>query len=160
MKTLFFLSALVFSASAFARIGDTTEQADKSYGRPLETTRNNVENRRYAFHGYTVIVSFEGGISQCEVYQRSDNYRMTEAEIRGWLRANAGSSEWGNEPEENTNNYVYWSRDKKTRVGIYTLATHRLMVTSKAFLDKSARRAKAADRKKGRAEETDSLRDD
>jgi hypothetical protein len=148
MKTLLLLIALVFSASAFASIGETTEQSDKRYGRPLETTRNNVENRRYEFRGFTILVSFEGGISQCEVYQRQDNYRMTEAEIQGWLQANVGSSEWGYEPEENTNNYVYWSRDRKTRVATYTLATHRLMVTSKAYLDRSAKRAKSSERKK------------
>lgn len=161
MKTLLLLIALVFSPSAFARIGETTEQSDKRYGRPLETIQNIVENRRYAFRGFTILVSFEGGISQCEVYQRKDNYRMTEAEIQGWLQANAGSSEWGDEPEENTNNYVYWSKDRKTRMAIYTLATHRLMVTSKAYLDRSARRAKSSDRKKGRAfEETDRFKDD
>lgn len=145
---LFLFLALVFSTSASARLGETAEQSDKRYGRPSETIRNNGESRRYEFRGFTVLLSFEGGISQCEVYQKKDNSRMTEAEIQGLLQENIGRSEWRDEPEENMNTYVYWSRDKRTRVAIYTLATHRLMVTSKAYLDRSARRVKSSDRER------------
>jgi hypothetical protein len=136
--------ALAFSASAFARIGETTKQIGKRYGQPLETPRSKGESRRYSFRGFTVLVSFERGISQCEVYQKEDNSRMTEAEIQRLLQANAGRSEWRDEPEEGIDNYVYWSKDRKTRVAIYTLATHRLTVTSKAFL---GRMANSKDRK-------------
>ena|SRR5438105_2998624 len=138
----------MFSTPAFARIGETTEQLNKRYGKPLETTRDKVETRRYRFRGYTVLVGLEKGISQCERYQREDNYRMSEPEIQGLLQANAGKSEWLPDPDENLDNFVYWSKDKKTRVAIYTLATHRLMVTSKAFLPRFAHLIKSNDRKK------------
>ena len=72
---------------------------------------------------------------------------MTEAEIQGLLQANAGSSEWGSEPEENIGNYIYWSRDRRTRVAIYTLATHDLIITSKAFLGRFAHLVNSDDRK-------------
>jgi hypothetical protein len=147
MKTLLLLIALMFSASAFARIGETAKQIDKRYGQSLETIRKNGESRRYSFRGFTVLVSFERGISQCEVYQKNDNSRMTEAEIQGLLQANAGSSEWGSEPEENIGNYIYWSRDRRTRVAIYTLATHYLIITSKAFLGRFAHLVNSDDRK-------------
>ena len=149
MKTLILIIiAFAFSRSAFARIGETTEQIDQRYGQPLETTRSNGESRRYSFRGFNVLVCFERGISQCEVYRKKDNSGMTEAEIQGLLQANAGNSEWLDEPEENINDYVYWSKDKRTRVAIYTLATHGLMVTSKPFLKRFAHLAYSRDRKK------------
>jgi hypothetical protein len=145
MKPLVLL--LVIGRPAFAGIGETTEQIGKRYGQPLETTRSKGESRRYSFRGSTVLVFFERGISQCEVYQKEDNSRMTEAEIQGLLQANAGRSEWRDEPEEGIDNYVYWSKDRRTRVAIYTLATRRLMVTSKAFLGRFAHLVNSKDRK-------------
>src|SRR5207249_9205260 len=63
----------------------------------------------------------------------SDLFRMTEPEIQGLLQANAGKSEWLPDPDENLDNFVYWSKDKRTRLAIYTLAAHGLMITSKKF---------------------------
>ena len=148
MKTPLFLIALIFSTSAFARIGETTEEIDKRYGQPLETIRDKVETRRYSFRGYNVLVGLDRGISQCEIYQKKDNSRMTEEELRGLLQANAGKSKWNDDPDENLESFVYWSRDKKTRVALYYLATHRLMVTSKAFLPRFAHLANSSGRNK------------
>src|SRR5450755_2885940 len=97
-KLSLLILALGVSASAFARIGETTNQVDKRYGAPLETTKNGGESRRYSFGGFTVLVSFERGISQCEVYQKKDTSRMMEGEIRGLLGANAGGSAWRDDP--------------------------------------------------------------
>src|ERR1700730_3434956 len=138
----------MFSTPAFARIGETTAELAKRYGKPLETTRDKVESRRYVFRGYTVLVGLEKGISQCELYRKEDNSRMTEPEIQGLLQANAAKSEWLPDPDENLDNFVYWSKDKKTRVAIYTLARHSLMVTSKAFLPRFAHLIKSGDQKK------------
>jgi hypothetical protein len=148
MKTSLLLIALMLSTSAFGRIGETTAEIEKRYGRPLETIRDKGENRRYSFRTFNVVVGFDRGISQCEVYQKKDNTRMTEPEIRGLLQANAGKSEWNYEPDEALDRFVYWSRDRKTRVAIYTLATHGLMVTSKAFLRQFAHLVKSGDEKK------------
>jgi hypothetical protein len=148
MKTPLLLIALMFSTSAFARIGETTEEIDKRYGQPLETRRDKVETRRYSFRGFNVLVGLDRGVSQCEIYHKKDNSRMTEGEIRGLLEANAGKSKWNDDPDENLESFVYWSRDRKTRVAIYTLATHDLMVTSKAFLPRFAHLANSSDRKK------------
>ena len=72
---------------------------------------------------------------------------MTEPEIQGLLQANTGKSEWLPEPDEGLDNFVYWSKDKKTRIAIYTLATHGLMVTSKAFLPRFAHLIISSDQK-------------
>lgn len=151
MKTRLFLVilALGVSASAFARIGETAEQVDKRYGAPLETTKNNGESRRYSFRGFTVVVNFERGISQCEVYQRKDNSRMTETEIRGLLEANASVSPWQGDADEGVDFYVYRSKDKRSRIAIYSLFGHDLMVTSKAFLDHHANIANDRQKMKG-----------
>jgi hypothetical protein len=151
MKTKLFLLilGLSVSASAFARIGETTEQVDKRYGAPLlETTKNNGESRRYSFRGFTILVTFERGISQCEVYQKKDTSRMTEAEIKGLLGANAGGSPWRDDAEEGSDLYLYRSKDGRSRIAIYNLLGHDLMVTSKAFLDHHANIKNSADRQK------------
>jgi len=97
-----------------------------------------METRRYSFRGYTVVVGLDQGISQCEVYRKADDSRMSEPELFLLLDANVGKSPWRAEPEENINYYTYWSKDKKTRVAIYTLATHTLLVTSKQYLQRFA----------------------
>ena len=148
MKTTLLLIAFMFSTPAFARIGETTEELGKRYGKAREITREKVETRRYSFRGYTVLVGLDQGISQFEMYRREDNARMSEPEIQGLLQANAGKSEWLDDPDENIDNFVYWSKDKKTRLAIYTLATHRLMVTSKKFLPRFAPLIKSMDQKK------------
>lgn len=150
MKTILFLLILVLgvSASAFARIGETTEQVDRRYGAPLETTKDKGESRRYSFRGFTVLVNFERGISQCEVYQKKDISRMTEAEIKGLLGANAGGSAWRDDADEGSDTYIYRSKDGRSRIAIYNLRGHDLMVTSKAFLDRHANIANSADRQK------------
>lgn len=94
--------------------------------------------RWYEFRGFLILVGMDQGISQCEVYRKVDNARMNDADIRGLLNANTGVSPWRNEPEDNVNNIVFWSRDKKSRIGIYTLATHNLLITSKPFLKRFA----------------------
>ena len=147
-KLLSLIIVVALSASAFARIGETTEQIDKRYGHPLETKRNKEETRRYSFRDFTVLVGVDRGISQCEVYRKKDNSRMTEDEIRGLLQANAGKSDWNYEPDENVESYIYWSRDRRTRVAIYTLVTHNLMVTSKASLVRFAHLFNSSDQKK------------
>ena len=147
-KTTLLLIALMFSTPAFARIGETTWELDKRYGRPLETKQDKVETRRYSFHGYTVLVALDQGTSQFEMYRREDNTRMSEPEIQGLLQANAGKSEWLDDPDENIDNFVYWSKDKKTRLAIYKLATHRLMITSKKLLPRFADLIKSMDQKK------------
>ena len=147
LKTTLLLIALMFSSPAIARIGETPEQLNKRYGKPLETIRENLETRRYLFRGFIILVGLEKGISQCEVYRKEDNSRMTESDIYGLLEANTGSSEWVHEPKENFENYVYWSKDKKTRVGIYNLATHRLMITSKECLPRCAQLVNSSNRK-------------
>lgn len=145
-KLSLLILALGVSASAFARIGETTNQVDKRYGAPLETTKNSGESRRYSFGGFTVLVSFERGISQCEIYQKKDTSRMMEGEIKGLLGANAGGSAWRDDPDEGGDAYIYRSKDGRFRIAIYNLRRHDLVVTSKAFLDHHANIANSADR--------------
>jgi hypothetical protein len=148
MKTPLLLIALMFCTTAFARIGETTEQLTKRYGHPVEKSHDNGESRLYSFRGFTILVGLDQGISQCEVYQKMDHSRMSEAEIRGLLDANVSNSAWRDDPEEGSNDYLYWSRDKKTRVAIYHLTTHTLLVTSKPFLARFSSLVHSNDRKR------------
>jgi hypothetical protein len=131
---LLLLVGLALSKPAFARIGETTAQLDKRYGSPVAKNHGNEEIRRYSFRGFTITVGLDQGISQCEIYLKSDRSRMTEGEIHDLLQANAGKSPWLEDAEENSRNYLYWSKDKKSRVGVYSLVGHNLMVTSKPYL--------------------------
>ena len=137
----------MLSSPVFARIGETVEQLNKRYGKPSETVREALETRRYLFHGFTIVVGLENGVSQCEVYRKEDDSRMTESEILGLLQANSGPSEWIYEAKESARNYIYVSKDKKTRIAIYNLPTHRLMITSKECLARCSELVNASDRK-------------
>lgn len=148
MKLVLLLIALLFSTTAFARIGETTEQLAKRYGQPVEKSHSNGESRRYSFRGFTILVGLDQGISQCEVYLKADHSRMGEGEIRALLEANVGNSPWREEPSENATNYIYWSKDKKSRVAVYHLTAHSLMVTSKAYFARFESLINANDRKK------------
>jgi hypothetical protein len=125
------------------------DQLKKRYGRPSREMHNNVEAYRYAFHGYTILVGFDQGISQCEVYLKLNHSRMSEPEIDELLEANASRSPWSEEPDETIAAYVYWSLDKKSRVALYNLATHTLMVTSKPFLTRFGPLINSSEQKKG-----------
>ena len=147
MKTFFVLVALVMATPAFARVGETVEQLNQRYGKPTEIKQGPVdkkggaiEMRRYVFRGFSILVGLENGISQGEVYRKEDRSRMLQSEISGLIAVNAGSSPW-REPDDNIETLVFWSKDKKTRVGIYTLATHSLLITTKAFMTKFAQAA-------------------
>ena len=109
---------------------------------------DNAEIRWYSFRGFLILVGMDQGISQCEVFRKVDNARMSDAEIRALLEANVGAMPWRSEPDDNANNIVYWSRDKKSRLGIYTLATHNLLITSKPFLKRFANLVISNERKK------------
>ena len=147
MKTTIFLITLILSSPVFARIGETVEQLNKRYGKPLESVRETLETRRYLFRGFTIVVGLENGVSQCEVYRKQDDSRMTESELHGLLQANSGPSEWIYEAKESARNYIYASKDKKTRIAIYNLPTHRLMITSKECLARCSELVSASDRK-------------
>jgi hypothetical protein len=135
MKIIVFaLIGLFSSTHAFARIGETLEQLNKRYGRPVQAKHQGIETYRYSFRGFSVLVGLEQGRSQCEIYQKADRSRMSEAEILGLLEVNAGTSPWSADPDESLKSYTYWSQDKKTRVAIYDLSGHSLIVTSKPFL--------------------------
>lgn len=100
----------------------------------MDTARDIVETRRYLFKGFSILVGLENGISQCEVYRKEPDSRLSEPELYTLLVANAGKSPWVREPDENLNQFTYWSVDKKTRVAMYALKTHKLLITSKAAL--------------------------
>src|ERR1044072_6953661 len=133
-KVILFFAAILLSTSAFARIGETLEQLNKRYGHPSQASRGNEVYRRYTFRGFSILVALDQGVSQCEVYEKGDGSRMSEGEILGLLEANAAKSPWREEAEESTTTYIYRSADRKSRVAIYSLSAHRLLVTSKPFL--------------------------
>jgi hypothetical protein len=148
MKLALLLVVSIACTSAYGRIGETAEQLRKRYGRPLETKRGLAESQRYSFHGFSIVVGLDQGISQCEVYEKLDGSRMTEGEIWNLLDANtAEKSPWREQPEEGANNYVYRSLDKKTRVAMYILGSHKLLVTSKPFLARFAHLAGSVEQK-------------
>ena len=140
LRTFVFLTVLLLPLSTtFGRIGETVEQLNKRYGKPGKNDREAIDTRRrYSFHGFSIVVGLENGVSQCEVYLKQDHSRMSQAEVYGLLEVNTGTSGWRWDPDENENYFTYWSQDKKSRVAIYILATHQLMITSKPYLKKFA----------------------
>ena len=76
MKTKMFLilasGALAFQFSpAFGRIGETEEQTDHRYGKPAGKWDDYIGYRKlYHWHGFDVMVTFNDGISQREMFNK------------------------------------------------------------------------------------------
>jgi hypothetical protein len=143
MKTICTLIAMaLLGATAQARIGETEKQVEVRYGKPLESLRKEAVNaRRYSFRGFTILVSFEGGVSASEIYQKNPPGPMTATEIMGLLDANGAGTKW-HEPQRDGVQFFYL---EKKRIAIYNAVSNELFVALPQFLDRFSARQSGFD---------------
>lgn len=102
---------LLFSAaSARAFIGETPQQLDARYGRPVEITIYRLPKfqgqvRKYVGREITIIATFMGGTSHREIYVKDRPW--SDAEIQHYTRAN--SSKFGIQVHSTSPTRVTWS---------------------------------------------------
>jgi hypothetical protein len=88
---------VLFSASAFARIGETEAQIETRYGKPIKMAGHYDGPgmaKMYEKAGLRIIVTFIEGISQSEYYSKPARAKLDSREVETILAANAGDKRW------------------------------------------------------------------
>jgi hypothetical protein len=129
---------LLFSATAFARIGETEAQIAKRYSEPTSGSR---ATKAYYYKDLFVIVTFDNGVSGIETYEKRDGTSMSAAEIRQLLDANGDGTKW-QEPIRNGLEIRY---EQKTCFAEYNEITNTLTIADYAALSRINARNQALD---------------
>jgi len=91
-QVLILSGLLVFTTSAFARLGETREQIDKRYGQGTrsETQRlEGAETIKYHFDSFEVEVVFHDNKSIREIFHNPQSHLISTRDIKMFLKANA-----------------------------------------------------------------------
>ena len=126
MKSILILAAaigLCLSSDAFARLGQTEEQVNALFGKPIDAgkpdkdgvTTNMYKNPSGEYHA---LVQFLKGHSIAEAYSRVDGGKLSEKEMSIFLQGNSGGKEWIKDP-----NKLAWERsDHRAKAWSETLS--------------------------------------
>jgi hypothetical protein len=93
-----FLLLLAVAATASARIGETVEQLDTRFGKPVRTTAGptgaaRFEKRTYKSDGLEIAVFVYVGRSHQEIYKKPDG-ELTPEQVQKILADNSFGSQW------------------------------------------------------------------
>lgn len=109
---LILIAAIVFglSSDAFARLGQTEEQVNALFGKPIDAgtpDKDGVTTNMYKNPSgeYNALVQFLKGHSIAEAYSRVDGHKLSEKEMSIFLQGNSGGKEWIKDP-----NKLAWER--------------------------------------------------
>ena len=108
MKNIMIIFAAIvlgLSSGAFARIGQTEEQVNALFGKPIDAgtpdkegvTTNMYKNPTGQYHA---LVQFLRGRSIAEAYSRVDSGELSEKEMSIFLQGNSGGKEWIKDPRK------------------------------------------------------------
>jgi len=130
MKITCCITVLVlFSATAFARIGETEAQIENRYGRSTSSFRS---TRGYFYKDFFVIVTFDNAVSGIETYEKRNGTPISAMEIKRLLEANSGGTKW-HEPIRNGFDFQY---KEKTRFAEYNGLTDTLTIADYRALNR------------------------
>ena len=83
-----------FACSANARLGETTEQVETRYGKPLKTfTVKEGMSSIYETNGFKIVVQFRNKKSSAEKYSHKDR-KLYWNEIDAFLQAHSDGKKW------------------------------------------------------------------
>jgi hypothetical protein len=139
MKFPVVLLCVLCASPAFARLGETEAQIEARYSKPVLVLPDDgfVKSRAYVSGGLGIVVKFEGGLSQAEMFAKGDHSEFSQHEISVLLAANKGGYNWLGSPDGlNLGERAWCSTDKRSRVA-YELK-RQLFITSQPFLDRVA----------------------
>jgi hypothetical protein len=114
---------IVLSSQAFARLGQTEEQVNALFGKPIDpgtpdregVTTNMYKNPTGEYHA---LVQFLKGHSIAEAYSRVDGGKLSEKEMSAFLQGNSGGKEWIKDPSK-----LAWERsDHRAKAWSETLS--------------------------------------
>ena len=124
----------------WAAVGETEEQLkaryEKSYGDiPTEAFG---PMRAFMFGKYIVGVALANGISDMEMFSKSDESDMSASEIDALLKAN-GEGQWKAESTGKPN-WRRWRRDDESLVALYDTKRHFLYINSRKFYEQQGKK--------------------
>ena len=96
MKKLLALAFVCSALSVQAGIGETKQQVEARYGKPLKTETDKLiggigdSQLTYKWNDYFVWVTYVGGLSEHEVISREDDKRILIPEIEELLKVHGG----------------------------------------------------------------------
>ena len=113
-----FLTALAGVSSVCAKLGDGSDRIDDSYGNLVERHLRDDGTVSTLYHKdrYLYFVIFDQGVSVLERYSRVNGADLSEKEIAGFLKANAGRT-------------VTWIRDDKSKERRFERSDHKAEAT-------------------------------
>ncbi len=126
MKNIMIIAATIvigLSGPAFARLGQTEEQVNALFGKPIDpgtpdkdgVTTNMYKNPSGEYHA---LVQFLKGHSIAEAYSRVDGAKLSEKEMSIFLQGNSGGKEWIKDPSK-----LAWERsDHRAKAWSETLS--------------------------------------
>jgi hypothetical protein len=126
MKRILILAAtivIVLSGQAFGRLGQTEEQVNALFGKPIDpgtpdkegVTTNMYKNPTGEYHA---LVQFLKGHSIAEAYSRVDGGKLSEKEMSAFLQGNSAGKEWIKDPSK-----LAWERsDHRAKAWSETLS--------------------------------------
>jgi hypothetical protein len=130
--------------TAQARIDDTEEQIRTRYGNPITVLPSRPRDagltKCYSSNGFSIAVTYLKGHSVREMFVKSDNSKITKAEIERLINGHSSASSKEVQPlvgpESVTANVQVWrSADQGSRVAIYDSRTGGLFITTQQFID-------------------------
>jgi hypothetical protein len=144
-STGIFFGALLFSASAAARIGETEAEVQTRYGNPAFILPSTVENsltKCYLSEGLSIAVTYMKGRSVRETFAKADRSKLTEKEIQRLLKRNAGGATWNAQELAGQKNVpqglLGWrTDDEQPRVALYDERTQAFFVTTQRFINQT-----------------------
>jgi hypothetical protein len=136
------LCFLVGIASAFANLGDSEEQIETLYGKPIDSAETAWgPGRIYYSRLYLMAVVFENGISRAEIFSRRDHQALSDLEITVLLSAYRG---WNPDPKQSDTTRMQWRGPNDLRAE-YTASSKALLISTQRFFDKRNSAPKSRD---------------
>jgi hypothetical protein len=130
-------TTLLAFSTAQARLGETEQEVEARYGKPIATIDPDPAMRAVAYQhkGFVIMVTYENGKSGAEIYQKPDKSEITDPERTVLLEANAGGYKWTYK-EEVPGQIRWFNVDRKSRIAWYDTFNHQLCITSAAHADR------------------------
>ena len=144
MKCLILILSLALARIAGANIGETEAQVEERYGKPFNDINTTTFGpvRGFVSPQYIIGVKIIDGLSEMEMFARTDQSDISASEITRLLKADAGG-EWKAEPTGKPS-WRRWRRDDQGAVGLYDAQRHFLYISTIKFFDDEAHRIEAA----------------
>jgi len=129
-----------FTTLACAGIGETEAAISTRYGKFVGDipTEGFGIMRGFVSAGHVVGVKLVNGVSEMEMFSRTDESDMSASEIESLLKGN-GAGEWKAE-QTGKPKWRRWHREDRAMVALYDTMRHFLYISSRKFYDEQAKR--------------------